>query len=69
MQYGLIGSTEWAEDFPEWISDNVVTYINLGQDARPFFNSTSLLTSAVVIQTCPAPVPGGLPADPRPSRI
>ncbi|KAI0660807.1 Zn-dependent exopeptidase [Cubamyces menziesii] len=28
-EYGLIGSTEWAEDFPEWISANVVTYINL----------------------------------------
>jgi len=29
-EYGLIGSTEWAEDFPEWIQDNVVAYINLG---------------------------------------
>ncbi|OJT05323.1 Glutamate carboxypeptidase 2 [Trametes pubescens] len=28
-EYGLIGSTEWAEDFPEWISANVVSYINL----------------------------------------
>ncbi|KAI9056503.1 Zn-dependent exopeptidase [Trametes sanguinea] len=28
-EYGLIGSTEWAEDFPDWITDNVVTYINL----------------------------------------
>ncbi|EIW61691.1 Zn-dependent exopeptidase [Trametes versicolor FP-101664 SS1] len=28
-EYGLIGSTEWAEDFPEWVSANVVSYINL----------------------------------------
>ncbi|KAI0677357.1 Zn-dependent exopeptidase [Trametes maxima] len=28
-EYGLIGSTEWAEDFPEWITENVVTYVNL----------------------------------------
>ncbi|KAH9943274.1 Zn-dependent exopeptidase [Epithele typhae] len=28
-EYGLIGSTEWAEDFPEWIQQNVVAYINL----------------------------------------
>ena len=31
-QYGLIGSTEWAEDFSEWLTENVVAYINLGQD-------------------------------------
>ncbi|KAI0750987.1 Zn-dependent exopeptidase [Daedaleopsis nitida] len=28
-EYGLIGSTEFAEDFPDWISKNVVAYINL----------------------------------------
>ena len=28
-QYGLIGSTEWGEDFAEWIQKHVVTYINL----------------------------------------
>ena len=30
MQYGLIGSTEWAEDFVDWIDEHVVAYINLG---------------------------------------
>ncbi|HEV7736219.1 MAG TPA: M28 family peptidase [Chlamydiales bacterium] len=30
-EYGLIGSTEWAEDFPQWIQENVITYINLGK--------------------------------------
>ena len=28
-EYGLIGSTEWAEDFPEWIQRNVVAYLNV----------------------------------------
>ncbi|KAI0375831.1 transferrin receptor ectodomain, apical domain-containing protein [Pilatotrama ljubarskyi] len=32
-RYGLIGSTEWAEDFPEWISGNVVAYINVDGSA------------------------------------
>lgn len=29
-QYGLIGSTEWGEDFAEWIDEHVVAYLNLG---------------------------------------
>ncbi|KAI0036775.1 Zn-dependent exopeptidase [Vararia minispora EC-137] len=28
-EYGLIGSTEWGEDFAEWIQQNVVAYLNL----------------------------------------
>ncbi|KAI9000835.1 Zn-dependent exopeptidase [Trametes punicea] len=32
-EYGLIGSTEWAEDFPDWITKNVVTYINIDVSA------------------------------------
>ena len=31
MQYGLIGSTEWGEDFAPWIQEHVVTYLNLGE--------------------------------------
>ena len=27
-EYGLIGSTEWGEDFAPWISKHVVTYLN-----------------------------------------
>ncbi|OCH94335.1 Zn-dependent exopeptidase [Obba rivulosa] len=27
-EYGLIGSTEWAEDFADWITGNVVAYLN-----------------------------------------
>ena len=29
LQYGLIGSTEWGEDFAEWIDEHVVAYVNL----------------------------------------
>ncbi|KAL1946513.1 hypothetical protein VTO73DRAFT_14617 [Trametes versicolor] len=32
-EYGLIGSTEWAEDFPGWISGNVAAYINVDGSA------------------------------------
>ncbi|KAH8988532.1 Zn-dependent exopeptidase [Lactarius akahatsu] len=28
-EYGLIGSTEWGEDFSEWIQEHVVAYVNL----------------------------------------
>lgn len=28
-EYGLIGSTEWGEDFPEWIQKHVVSYLNV----------------------------------------
>ncbi|KAI0638366.1 Zn-dependent exopeptidase [Trametes polyzona] len=32
-EYGLIGSTEWAEDFPDWIAKTVVAYINVDGSA------------------------------------
>ncbi|TFK28865.1 Zn-dependent exopeptidase [Coprinopsis marcescibilis] len=28
-EYGLIGSTEWGEDFPDWVNAHVVAYLNL----------------------------------------
>jgi len=28
-EYGLVGSTEWGEDFKSWIKENVVAYLNL----------------------------------------
>lgn len=27
-EYGLVGSTEWGEDFEDWIKDHVVAYLN-----------------------------------------
>ncbi|KAL7282546.1 hypothetical protein ACG7TL_004017 [Trametes sanguinea] len=32
-EYGMIGSTEWTEDFSDWISGNVVAYINIDGSA------------------------------------
>lgn len=29
-QYALIGSTEWGEDFADWIQAHVVSYVNVG---------------------------------------
>lgn len=29
-QYGLIGSTEWGEDFADWIQEHVISYVNVG---------------------------------------
>ncbi len=34
LQYGLIGSTEWGEDFSDWLQDHVVAYLNLGKVKR-----------------------------------
>lgn len=28
-EYGLVGSTEWGEDFEEWIKEHVVAYLNI----------------------------------------
>ncbi|KAG8683917.1 hypothetical protein FRC09_015726 [Ceratobasidium sp. 395] len=32
-EYGLIGSTEWGEDFGDWIQENVVAYLNVDVSA------------------------------------
>ena len=31
LQYGLVGSTEYGEDFGDWISSHVVSYLNVGE--------------------------------------
>jgi N-acetylated-alpha-linked acidic dipeptidase len=45
-EYGLVGSTEWGEDFPEWITKHVVAYLNVGASISP---SLRLRISAVPI--------------------
>jgi len=32
-EYGVIGSTEWGEDFPHWIESHVVAYLNVDNSA------------------------------------
>lgn len=36
-EYGIIGSTEWVEDFATWIGKHVVAYVNIGM-LRPHFS-------------------------------
>ncbi|OXM82196.1 membrane protein [Cryptococcus neoformans Bt63] len=42
-EYGLIGSTEWAEDFGDWLQTNTVAYLNMDISAsgRNFHASAS----------------------------
>ena len=35
-RYGLIGSTEFGEDFPDWLQEHVVAYLNVDVSASPF---------------------------------
>ena len=42
-EYGLVGSTEWGEDFTKWINQHVVAYLNLGKYFRADCQSPSLL--------------------------
>ena len=37
LQYGLIGSTEWGEDFADFIDKYVVAYLNVGTPFLTFF--------------------------------
>jgi len=45
-EYGLVGSTEWGEDFADWIQSHVVAYMNVdisaAGDAFNVFGSPSL---------------------------
>ncbi|KAJ7579088.1 Zn-dependent exopeptidase [Mycena floridula] len=52
-EFGLIGSTEFGEDFPDWIHKNVVAYLNLDGSASGsrFSASASPLLSHLVHQT------------------
>jgi len=42
-EYGLIGSTEWGEDFADWIDEHVVAYLNLDSSVggSRFYSSAS----------------------------
>ncbi|KAF5333503.1 hypothetical protein D9611_002581 [Ephemerocybe angulata] len=46
-EYGLIGSTEWGEDFTDWIDEHVIAYLNLdgaASGSRLRFSSSPLLS-------------------------
>ncbi|RXW21968.1 hypothetical protein EST38_g3913 [Candolleomyces aberdarensis] len=49
-EHGLIGSTEWGEDFTEWIHEHVVAYLNLDSSAsgsRLRFSASPLLAHLI----------------------
>jgi hypothetical protein len=65
-QHGLIGSTEWGEDFADWISQHVVAYVNAGKSLSPLISYCHNSTHKHVIsQMLLLLVPRGK-ASPRP---
>ena len=50
-EYGLVGSTEWVEDYITWLKKNVVAYVNVDVGASgPHFRTSSapLLDSTII---------------------
>ncbi len=61
LKYGLIGSTEWVEDFPDWVSKHVVAYLNIGEFS--YHEIRHRLTCLLQIRQLQAPNGcGGLPS-------
>ncbi|CAI7637984.1 unnamed protein product, partial [Penicillium viridicatum] len=50
-EYGIIGSTEWVEEYLPWLSESAVAYINVdaGTAGPYFFASASPLLESVII--------------------
>lgn len=51
-EYGLVGSTEWVEEYLPWLSASTVAYLNVDVGARgPKFNlAAAPLLEQVVIE-------------------
>ncbi|KAG1854106.1 Zn-dependent exopeptidase [Suillus tomentosus] len=57
-EYGLVGSTEWGEDFADWIQEHVVSYVNVDVSVSGSRWSTSASPSlAHLIQRSARDVP------------
>jgi N-acetylated-alpha-linked acidic dipeptidase len=52
-EYGLIGSTEWVEEFLPWLSKSAVAYVNVdgGSSGPRFKTSAAPLLNKVLIET------------------
>lgn len=51
-EYGLVGSTEFAEGVPEWLSNNVVSYHNLDSSASgPNFHGAASPSLALLLRS------------------
>ncbi|KZT62333.1 Zn-dependent exopeptidase [Calocera cornea HHB12733] len=63
-EYGLIGSTEWGEDFASWIEDHVVAYLNVDVSASGSrFHIGASPSLAHVVRSSAEAVPH--PTDPK----
>ncbi|KAF8165479.1 Zn-dependent exopeptidase [Crassisporium funariophilum] len=57
-EYGLVGSTEWGEDFSPWISEHVVAYLNVDVSvAGSRFTSSASPSLAHIIKQTALDVP------------
>ncbi|ODN82116.1 hypothetical protein L202_02423 [Cryptococcus amylolentus CBS 6039] len=60
-EYGLIGSTEWAEDFGDWLQENVAVYVNMDSSASGGnFDAAASPSLAHVIRTAAEEVESSL---------
>ena len=52
-EYGLVGSTEWGEDFEDWIRENVVAYLNtdVSSAGSRYSVSASPSLSNIIVKT------------------
>lgn len=55
-EYGLLGSTEWVEEFVPWLKDSAVAYLNIDVGARGtrFQTSSAPLLDEILIETVKA---------------
>ncbi|KAK4504215.1 hypothetical protein PRZ48_005131 [Zasmidium cellare] len=59
-EYGLVGSTEWVEDYLPWLSGSTIAYINVDVGARgPHFTTSAapVLNKAIYEVTSQVPSP------------
>jgi N-acetylated-alpha-linked acidic dipeptidase len=59
LQYGLVGSTEYGEDFGDWISSHVVSYLNLGELDRLLSMFSVVINESSIYQIYPSRVLAG----------
>ncbi|KAE8537903.1 hypothetical protein D1P53_005964 [Cryptococcus gattii VGV] len=51
-EYGLIGSTEWAEDFGDWLQTNTAVYLNMDSSASGSnFHASSSPSLALLVKS------------------
>lgn len=56
-EYGLLGSTEWVEEYLPWLAGSAIAYLNVDVATRsPYLEvSSAPLLNKVLIETCKYP--------------